>query len=163
MKRFAILSLCLLMSSCGYHLAAMDRGAVPKDVQVLQVIGAGNNPRFLRNWRDYLRSHAKYDVISQTAGEKADARLHVDTLKESLSPIIFDASGIASVDRMTLSGGISLWRGGKRIWESGTISVFEDVNVIGGPATIESAKARIRSDLEAQWMRQAWLKLSSDF
>lgn len=163
MRRLAVLALCLLLGSCGYHLAGTGRGVVPKDVQVLQVVGAGNQLRFMRNWQNYLRAHARYDVVSVTSGEKADAQLQVDTLKESLAPIIYDTNGIASVDRMTLSGGVSLWQDGKQIWSSGTISVYEDVDVSGGPASIESAKVRIRSDLETQWMRQAWLKLSSDF
>jgi len=110
-----------------------------------------------------MRDNASYSVIGGASDKQADAELHVSQLSESLASITFDASGIATVDRMTLSGEMSLWRDDAQIWRSDSITAYEDVDVSGGPTTIESAKTRIRSDLETQWMRQAWLKLSSGF
>lgn len=157
------LSLCLLFSACGYHLMGMGRGVVPADVQVVRVIGSGGDEKFASRLLAFMRDNASYSVIGGASGEQADAELHVSQLTESLAAITFDASGITTVDRMTLSGEMSLWRDNAQIWRSGTISAYEDVNVAGGPTAIESAKTRIRSDLETQWMRQAWLKLSSGF
>jgi len=163
MRRLAVLSLCLLLSACGYHLMGMGRGVVPADVQVVRNVDAGNGDQFVRQWIAYVRDHASYNVVGAESDQQVDAELHVSKLTESLAPITFDASGIVTVDRLTLSGEISLWRDSERIWNSGTISAYEDVDVSGGPTAIESAKTRIRSDVETQWMRQAWLKLSSGF
>jgi len=163
MKRLAVFSLCLLLSSCGYHLMGMGRGVVPVDVQVVRMMDGGNDTGFLSKWQAYVRDNASYNVIPAAAEGEADAEMHTGRLSESLAPITYDAIGIISVERMTLSGEVSLWRNDERIWSSGVISAFEDVDVSGGPTTIESAKVRIRSDLETQWIRQAWLKLSSGF
>ncbi len=163
MKKLAVLTLCLLLSSCGYHLMGMGRGMVPADVEVVRIMGAGDNDRFLSKWQAYVRDNASYNVISAAAEGEADAELHTGRLSESLTPITYDAIGIVSVERMTLSGEVSLWRNDERIWSSGVISAFEDVDVSGGPTSIKSAKVRIRSDLETQWIQQAWLKLSSGF
>ncbi len=159
-----VICLTLALNACGYRLMGTGRGIVPADVQTVRVIGIGaTTPVFLRTWRNYVRDHASgYSVISDS-DQKADAEMRIGNLHDSLAPITFDARGIATVDRMTLTGELNLWRDGKRIWQSGSISAYEDVDVSGGPTAIESAKARIRSDLEATWMRQAWLKLSSGF
>jgi len=163
MMRLLTVSLCLMLSACGYQLMGMGRGVVPADVQVVRVIGAGDDERFISSLMAYMRDNASYSVIGGASDKQADAELHVSQLSESLASITFDASGIATVDRMTLSGEMSLWRDDAQIWRSDSITAYEDVDVSGGPTTIESAKTRIRSDLETQWMRQAWLKLSSGF
>ncbi len=163
MRSLTVVLICLMLSSCGYHLMGMGRGVVPADVQVVRVVGAGGNERFMSSWLTYLRDNASYKVIAAASDQEAEAELHIGRLAESLVAITYDASGIVSVDRMTLSGEISLWQNGESIWNSGAISVYEDLDVTGGPTTIESAKTRIRSDLETQWIRQAWLKLSSGF
>ncbi|MDX8392842.1 MAG: hypothetical protein R8K53_09825 [Mariprofundaceae bacterium] len=168
MNRLVIsISLCLALfvSACGYHLAGMGRGAVPEDVQAIRIVGsAQTSASFLRAWRGFVHDHATgYSVISADSEQQTDVEMRIGNLHESIAPISFDASGIATLDRMTLSGALSLWRADERIWTSGFISAYEDVDVSGGPTAIESAKARIRSDLEAEWMRQAWLKFSSGF
>ncbi|MDQ6966181.1 MAG: hypothetical protein Q9M23_04570, partial [Mariprofundaceae bacterium] len=144
---------CLLLSACGYHLMGMGQGVVPTDVQVVRVIGAGGDERFSENLLAFMRDNANYKVIGGASEQEADAELHVSRLSESLATITYDASGIATVDRMSLTGEMSLWQENARIWHSGTISAYEDVDVAGGPTAIESAKTRIRSDLETQWMR----------
>jgi len=141
----------------------MGRGVVPADVDVVRVIGNDHSDQFISNWIAYLRDNATYEVIPAASEKEAGAELRLGRLSESLTPITYDTSGIVTVDRMTLSGEVSLWQNGERIWNSGAISSYEDIDVSGGPTTIESAKTRIRSDLETQWMRQAWLKLSSGF
>jgi len=163
MRLLSFFTLCLLLSSCGYHLMTMDRGVVPDDVQVVRIMGAGGNDHFLRKFQAYARGKASYEIVRASAESRADAEIHIGSLNESIPPISFDASGIVTVVRMSLSSDIKLWRDSELIWSSSPISVFEDVNVSGGPAAIEAAKRRIRSDLEEQWIRQAWLKLSSDF
>jgi outer membrane lipopolysaccharide assembly protein LptE/RlpB len=163
MKRLVVLTVCLMLSSCGYHLMGMGRGVVPADVDVVRVIASDQSDQFISNWMAYLRDNATYEVISAASEKESGAELHLGRLTESLAPITYDTSGIVTVDRMTLTGEVSLWQNGERIWNSGAISSYEDIDVSGGPTTIESAKRRIRSDLETQWMRQAWLKLSSGF
>lgn len=163
MRHLLACTLVLLLSSCGYHLMGMGRGVVPADVQVVRILDEGNDARFVSGMQQFVRDHASYEVVSATSEKKADAELHISRLDESLVPVTYDATGIVSVDRLTLSGELSLWRDGERIWHSGTIAAYEDVDVSGGPTAIESAKTRIRSDVETQWMRQAWLKLSSGF
>jgi outer membrane lipopolysaccharide assembly protein LptE/RlpB len=163
MRSLTVVLICLMLSSCGYHLMGMGRGVVPADVEVVRVVGAGSNERFMSSWLTYLRDNASYNVIAAASDQEADAELHIGRLAESLAPITYDASGIVTVDRMTLSGDVSLWQNDENIWSSGAISVYEDIDVTGSPTAIESAKTRIRSDLETQWIRQAWLKLSSGF
>ncbi|MDQ6971738.1 MAG: hypothetical protein Q9M30_03740 [Mariprofundaceae bacterium] len=163
MRLCSVVALCLLLSACGYHLMGMGRGVVPADVQVVRIMGAGDDARFLSDWRAFVRDRASYSVISAASDEKADAELHLGGMTESVSPVTFDASGIETVDRMTLSGELSLWRDGEQLWSSGRIAAYEDVDVTGGPTAIESARTRIRSDVGESWMRQAWLKLSSGF
>jgi len=163
MRSLVIALICLMLSSCGYHLMGMGRGVVPEDVQVVRVVGAGGNERFMSSWLSYVRDNALYNVIAAASDQEAGAEMHVGRLAESMAPITYDASGIITVERMTLSGEVSLWRNNESIWDSGAISVFEDIDVTGSPTAIESAKTRIRSDLETQWIRQAWLKLSSGF
>ncbi|MDQ6987085.1 MAG: hypothetical protein Q9M25_04725, partial [Mariprofundaceae bacterium] len=135
------------------------------DVQVLRIVGVGETqPAFLRAWQAFLRDHAAgYEVVSVDSGKKADIDMRIGNLAENIAPITYDSVGISTVERMTLTGELSLWQDGERIWNSGSISAYEDVNVGGSPTAIESAKARIRSDLENGWMQQAWLKLSSGF
>ena len=163
MRRAVAYMLVLLLASCGYHLMGMGRGVVPADVQVVRIVDEGNGAGFVAGMQQFVRDHASYEVISATSEKQAGAELHISRLNESLVPGTYDATGIVSVDRLTLSGELSLWRDGERAWHSGTIAAYEDVNVSGGPTAIESAKTRIRSDVETQWMRQAWLKLSSGF
>jgi len=163
MKQLTVFTLCLLLSSCGYHMMGKGNGVVPEDVQLVRIIGAGGHDRFLEKMQTYLLGNASYNVVSAADEVMADTEIHIGRLAESMSPISFDANGITTVERMTLSGDISLWRNNERIWTGGSVSVYEDVNVSSGPAAIESTKRRIRSDLESQWIRQAWLKLSSDF
>jgi len=168
MNRIAIgMTLCLMLTlnACGYHMVGTGRGAVPEDVKTVQLVGVGGiQPAFLRAWQRFVRDRsAGYNIVSADSGQQADIDMRIGNLTETLAPITFDNVGIATVERMTLTGELSLWRDGERIWNSGAISAFEDVNVGGNPTAIESAKARIRSDLEEGWMRQAWLKLSSGF
>ncbi len=160
-----VFCLLLALNACGYHLAGTGRGAVPDDVKTVKLIGVGGTQTaFLRAWQAFVRDRSVgYNIISVESDQQTDIEMHIGNLHETLRPITYDNVGIATVDRMTLSGELSLWRDGERIWDGGTISAYEDVNVGGSPTAIESAKARIRSDLEAGWMRQAWLKLSSGF
>ncbi|MDQ6988195.1 MAG: hypothetical protein Q9M25_10365 [Mariprofundaceae bacterium] len=168
MKRSVVAAavfLTLGLNACGYHLVGMGRGMVPDDVQVVKIVGVGETETmFLRAWQGFVRDHAAgYTAVAADSEQRADIEMRIGNLKETLAPITYDSAGISTVERMTLTGELSLWRDGERIWNSGSISAYEDVNVGGNPTAIESAKARIRSDLELGWMQQAWLKLSSGF
>jgi len=153
---------CLLLTGCGYHLAGQGRGAIPEDVYALALIGVGEEARqMLPILRDTLLRHAP-DIAPVGAGE-SDAELRLRDVREAFVPIEFDASGVAVTYRLSLDGRISLWRGGKAIWESHGIHVQGDVYVVGDPASTEALRARMRRDLQQKWVREAWRALTSGF
>jgi len=152
---------CVCLVSCGYHLAGHGRGVMPEDVGIVNVTGTDTSSRrTLSAWRQYVSNHANGFVVS---ADNADAELRMGAFSESFNAVSFDASGVAITYRLSRSGSISLWRKGVRIWSSGAISVQGDVYAVGGPTSIEASKARVRRDLNQQWMREAWLKLASGF
>jgi len=155
------LMLGLALGGCGYHLAGHGRGVMPEDVQIVKVTGVkGSGHDLLPAFRRYVSDHAKDFVV----GEKgADAELRMSAISESFAPVTFDASGIAVSYRLSRSGSISLWRKNVRIWGSGSISVQGVVYAVGGPTSIEASKDRLRRDLDRQWIREAWMSLSSGF
>jgi len=153
--------LTLVLSACGYHLAGQGRGAVPEDVHIVHVTGTDESSHsILAAWRRYVSDHAKGFVVGK---DNADAELRLGAFNESFNPVTFDASGVAITYRFSRSASISLWRKGVRIWSSGAISVQGDVYAVGGPTSIDASKDRLRRDLDRQWIRKAWLKLSSGF
>jgi len=157
----AVCCLTLVLSACGYHLAGQGRGAVPEDVSIVNVTGTNESTHgILAAWRRYVSDHAKGFVIGK---DNADAELRLGAISESFNPVSFDASGVAITYRLSRSGSISLWRKGVRIWNSGAIAVQGDVYAVGGPTSIDASRARLRRDLDRQWIREAWLKLSSGF
>lgn len=157
----AVLCLTLVLHGCGYHLAGQGRGAVPEDVSIMNVTGTDASARtILSAWRRYVSDHARGFVVGT---DNADAELRLGAISESFNPVSFDASGVAITYRLSHSGSISLWRKDVRIWSSGTISVQGDVYAVGGPTSIEASRSRLSRDLGRQWMREAWLKLSSGF
>ncbi len=164
MRRMAVVAvscLTLAFGGCGYHLAGRGRGVMPEDVQIVKVTGVkGSSRGLLPVFRRYVTDHAK----GFTVGEKgADAELRMSAISESFAPVTFDASGIAVSYRLSRSGSISLWRKNVRIWGSGSISVQGVVYAVGGPTSIEASKDRLRRDLDRQWIREAWMSLSSGF
>jgi len=152
----ATLCFAFALNGCGYHLAGQGRGAVPEDVSIMKVTGTDPSARaILPAWRRYVSDHAKGFVVGE---DHADAELRLGAISESFNPVSYDAS-----DRLSHSGSISLWRKDVRIWSSGTISVQGDVYAVGGPTSIEASRTRLSRDLDRQWIREAWLKLSSGF
>jgi len=158
---FIVLCLVLALNNCGYHLAGQGRGSVPDDVSIVNVTGANESTHnLLSAWRRYVSDHARGFIVGE---DNADAELRLSAISESFAPASFDASGVAVSYRFSRSGSISLWRKDVRIWSSGTISVQGDVFAVGGPSSIEASKTRLRRDLDRQWIREAWVKLSSGF
>ena len=154
--------LALALNSCGYHLAGQGRGVMPADVSIVKVTGVDNESthNLLKAWRRYVSDHAKGFVVGE---DHADVELRLGAISESFNPVSFDASGVAITYRLSRSGSISLWRKDVRIWSSGIISVQGDVYAVGGPTSIEASRTRLRRDLNRQWIREAWMRLSSGF
>jgi len=157
-----VLFLSLLVSSCGYHLAGQGRGAVPEDVHSIAVIAAGEQARELLPAMQRL-VRDKEDNFTLAEADESDAQLNLEGVSEAFNPIAFDASGVAVTYRLTLSGSLSLWQKGEKIWESGAISTDGDVFVVGDPASTEALRKRLKQDLQKQWVRDAWRALSSGF
>ena len=161
MKVLVVL-LSLLVSSCGYHLAGQGRGVVPDDVRSIAVIAIGEQARELLPAMQRLVRDRKED-FSLAEADASDAQLHLEGVNETFSPIAFDASGVAVTYQLTLSGSLSLWQKGEKIWDSGAVSVNGDVFVVGDPASTEALRKRLKQDLQKQWVRNAWRALSSGF
>ncbi len=161
MKALAIF-LSLLASSCGYHLAGQGRGAVPDDVHSIAVIAVGEEARqLLPAMQRLVRDREEEFTLAEA--DESDAQLHLESVNESFNPIAFNVSGVAVTYRLTLSGNLSLWQKGAKIWDSGTISTDGDVFVVGDPASTEALRQRLKQDLQKQWVRDAWRALSSGF
>jgi len=152
----------LLLSSCGYHLAGQGRGAVPADVSVLSITASdGSAHTLLPAWKRYVRNHAQDYTVGESG--QSDAELRLGGFSESFNPVSFGATGVAVTYHLVFSGQLSLWRKDVRLWNSGPITVQGDVYAVGGPSSIEASRARLRRDLNRQWIHEAWLKLSSGF
>ncbi len=156
-----MLMICTYLVSCGYHLAGYGRGVIPSDVDILHVTGADAAPHgILSEWRQYVSDHAHGYVVGEG---HAVVELRQGGLSESFNEVSFDAAGVGVTYRLSRSRCLSLWRKDVQIWSSGAISVQGDVYAVGGPTSIEASRKRLREDLDKQWMREAWLKLSSGF
>ncbi len=154
------LGAAVLLASCGYHLAGHGRGAVPEDVRAVAITGA--DVRLANELKRQARSNARDWAVTDDAGA-ADAELRLGDVREQFVPVGYDANGVAVNYRLTLTGSLSLWRNGKQLWRSGPIAVSDEVYAVGGPASIDASRARVRRDLTRQWLREAWQRLTSGF
>lgn len=164
-SRFSLVLLCtvLMLSACGYHLAGYGRGMMPDDVKTVFIFGKGDATKaVVPLLRDYVRDHADGYTVTTDQGV-ADAELYLGDMSESFAPSAYDAQGVATTYNLTVSGSLSLLREGKTIWTSGSIQVQGTVYAVGGPVSIESSRTRMRSDLQQQWVQEAWLRFASGF
>lgn len=160
MKRWLAVAACCALAACGYHLAGQGQGAIPADVRALSVVAVDDNGRsLLPGLRQNLGERPDRYVLVESGEE--DAQLRIDGVHEQFVPVSFDASGVDTVYRLTVSGSISLWRNSERIWSSGQISVSDDIYAVSDPTTIEATRQRIRRDLMRKWLREAWLRLAA--
>jgi len=137
------------------------RGVIPDDVQrvSLQATSAGSltmHQKLLRYFE--ARSHDYRWVESD-----GQAQMQFVSFKENFVAVAFDVSGIATSYRLTLTGSLELWYHDKILWRSGHIQVQDDVFVLGGPASVDASRQRVRETLERQWLIEAWLRVSSGF
>lgn len=149
-----------LLPACGYHLVGHGEGAgaIPADVHAITLIASDASRPYLPQLRDRLQ-RAGYDLDT----EKSDATLRVSHQPESFTPSSYDRSGVATQYHMAVTGSLTLERDGKAIWQSGNITVQDDVYVTAGPASIEASRQRLAEDLRKEWVRQAWSRLQSGF
>ncbi|HKJ83435.1 MAG TPA: LPS assembly lipoprotein LptE [Mariprofundaceae bacterium] len=153
----------LVLSGCGYHLAGQGRGMMPADVKTIFVSGSGDAAKqTVPLMRNYVRDHADGYTVTKEQ-DLADAELHIGDMTESFTPSAFDTQGVVTTYTLTLSGSLSLLKGGESIWSSGSIRQTGTVYAVGGPAGIESNRARMREDLQRQWVQEAWVRLASGF
>ena len=154
----------MLMSACGYHLVGHGDtpGAIPPDVNVVAVMGAGEAQKYVPTLRSKLTA-ADYTVISSEVKTQAQAVVRLTHNRELFVPSAYDRAGVATQYRMTLSGSVDVEQEGRVIWQSGPIVVQDDVYVTGSLASIEAARQRLKEDLGKEWVRRAWSKLRSGF
>jgi len=170
--RKAVVSMMFAMalSSCGYHLVGHgdNAGVIPADVETVSLQATNEAAKALlpelkrRFMAKGSRSYALVDV-----GKAEDADAHADIRLEQVSEqyvaSAYDATGVATQYRLTISGNIRIYRSGKLLWESGAISESGSVFVVGGPVGSEASRSRIQRDLRKQWITRAWSRLSSGF
>jgi len=153
---------CLLLAGCGYHLAGQGRGVVPEDVHSVGLVAVGKAAQeLLPAMRRQIQGRSGYYALAEPS--EADAEFRLDGVTESYTPTAFDTSGVAVTYSLTLSGSLSLWQKGAKIWDSGTISASGDVYVLGDPASTEALRRRLKQDLQKQWVRDVFRALSSYF
>ncbi len=158
----------LMLSGCGYHLVGHgdSSGAIPEDVVSVSV----ESPALFASGlvsalKRQLDGSDRYKVIApeDVVDESTHAVIRVEQVSEQFVPSAYDASGIATQYRLTLRGRVVLYREGRRVWESGSISKAGDVFVAGGPSGIEASRRRIREDIEKEWVYAAVSRINSGF
>lgn len=152
--------LMLLPAACGYHLVGHGEGtgAIPADVHAITLAVSDESRPYLPLLRDRLQ-RAGYDLEPA----RSDAILRVMHEPESFVPSAYDRSGVATQYHMAVTGSLILERNGRAIWQSGNITVQDDIYVTAGPASIEASRQRLAGDLRREWVRQAWSRLQSGF
>lgn len=165
MKRALLACLLpLLLAACGYHLAGHggEHGAIPADVRVVALTGAGEAQRYMPLMKSRL-SAAGYTVAARAAEGEAGAVIRLTHSSEQFVPSAYDQSGIATQYRMILVGSVDVEQQGKVIWRSGPVTVQDEVYVTGSLASIEASRQRLKEDLAREWVRRAWSRLRSGF
>jgi len=170
MFRTLLIATSLLLGSCGYHLVGHGDGAgvIPADVRTVSLQATNEVAKTLMPGleRHFLRqSGESYELVAtgKTVDSERHAAIRLEQASESFVPSAFDSTGVATQYRLTISGNIRVYRGGKVIWDSGLISEAGDVFVTGGPSGVEASRSRIQRDLRKQWAGRAWSRLSSGF
>ena len=160
----------MLLTSCGYHLVGHGNGAgvIPADVETVSLQATNEAAKSLLvelKRRISNRSEEGYLLVEADKVEDAEAHaaIRLEQASEQFVPSAYDASGVATQYRLTISGNILVYRSGKLLWKSGVISESGEVFVVGGPPGAEAARNRIQRDLRAQWASRAWSRLSSGF
>lgn len=162
-SRAILLCTALLLSACWYHLAGYGRGVVPVDVKTVYVFSNDNDAKaIVPLLRDYVREHADGYTVT-TDQDVSDAELYLSGVSESFTPSAYDSNGVATTYDLVVSGSLSLLKKGETIWSSGSIQVRGTVYAVGDPVSIEASRTRMRSDLQQQWVQEAWLRLASGF
>jgi len=146
--------LLLALTSCGYHLVGQGEGVIPKSATQLWVVSVGGGdanrllPILVR--RSLLqREHLTWvsdDNISDTTVE-----IRLENMSEALVATAFDAAGLASQYRLTVSGSARMVYRGKEVWHSDAIAVGGDIFAAGGVVAIESQRAEMGQRLRQQW------------
>jgi outer membrane lipopolysaccharide assembly protein LptE/RlpB len=164
--KYILLPVLMLLTSCGYHLVGQGGGVgvVPADVRTLSIVDSGGAQQMLSPLRQRLSSES-FSLIEHDniADEEHHARLRLQISPVAFNPSAYDVAGVAIQYRMVLSGSLRLDRGGKVIWQSGTIQRWGDVFVAGDPTSIEASRERLLRDLRKQWLQDAIGRLRSGF
>jgi len=158
----------LILGACGYHLVGHGdgAGAVPADVTTVSVEATGAIGNSLaRALKREMAGNPHYQVVAaaDVDDEASHAVIRIEQVSESFAASAYDASGLATQYRMTITANVRLFRAGTVLWESGAISKSGDVFTAGGPTGIESSRERIRKDLQKEWTLAAWARISSGF
>ncbi|MFC1545836.1 adenosylmethionine-8-amino-7-oxononanoate aminotransferase [Pseudomonadota bacterium] len=160
----------MLLTSCGYHLVGHGNGAgvIPADVETVSLQATNEAAKSLLvelKRRISNRSEEGYLLVEADKVEDAEAHaaIRLEQASEQFVPSAYDASGVATQYRLTISGNILVYRSGKLLWKSGVISESGEVFVVGGPPGAEAARNRIQRDLRTQWASRVWSRLSSGF
>ncbi len=159
-------ALLLLLSSCGYHLVGHGggAGAIPADARTVAVLGSGDAQDITASLRQLLRSE-RYELVdaNSAADERRHATVRVNISPVSFTPSVYDAAGIATQYRMTLTGSVMVEMGGKPVWQSGAIQRRGDIYVAAGPTSIEASRERVLRDLRKLWATDAAGRIRSGF
>lgn len=163
MKRLSpLLLLLLLLPACGYHLAAGGGGPVPEVVKTLAVVSHATSKSHAAELRKIMQETSlPYLLVDDP--DSAEGILRLSPIQEAFHEVGFDASGIATSYRLSMSGTLQLESGGRTVWQSGEIVVREDVFAVGDPENIESMRLRVRKNLIRQWAEKAWRVFASGF
>ncbi len=158
----------LLFTSCGYHLVGHGDGSgvIPEDVLTLSVEASNETGRqMMVLLKRQLAGSDRYRVVAgnDVADELTHAEVRVEQALESFVPSAYDQSGLATQYRMTIQANVRLFRQDKKLWESGIVTMSDDVFVAGGPTGIESSRKRIREDLQKEWVYAVWGRINSGF
>lgn len=159
--RLIVLAMVLLCGACSYHIVGQERGVIPSDADTVSLHATSASTQAMyQPLLTYFQARSHGYQWQESEGQ---AQMQFLSFQESFVPVAYDAAGIATSYRLNLSGSLELWYEEKSIWRSGTVTVYDDVFVLGGPASVDASRQRVREELDRQWMIEIWLRISSGF
>ncbi|WP_038249293.1 LPS-assembly lipoprotein LptE [Ghiorsea bivora] len=166
MRRIFTLFFALLLSSCGYHLVGQGDGSViPSGVQSAWLeTGSTAQEQALRLELAALwQENEHLPVLDDVKPSQTHITVRLEQVRETFSPIGFDAAGLAVQYRLSISATLRMYQDNSLIWQARGILVSADVFAGDDPSVIESERARLTKQLQTSWARAALARLQSGF
>ncbi|MDX8388591.1 MAG: hypothetical protein R8M46_08715 [Ghiorsea sp.] len=160
------LVVCLLLTSCGYHLVGQGSSTViPDDVTSATLVpDSGKYGKSLLAELTPLWQQNKYlPALQPQRSSLEHVTVRIEQPRNQFTPVGFDASGLAIQYRLQVSAVLKVYQEGTMIWQSGVVLVHADVFAGSDPSVIEAERERLNEQLMQEWAKDAMSRLTSGF